>query len=79
MRPDRALVSGYSQGMLKVFLDKGVFGEEGEEEEIVDEVVDDEDGDELVTVKVKKPKTDPLATVKKAVSHRAYQMLRVID
>lgn len=70
-----ALVSGYSQGMLKVFLDGGGFEEEGEEE-VVEEVVDDEGG--MTEVKVKK-KIDPLTLVKKAVSHKAYGMLEVVD
>ena len=72
-----AMVSGYSQGMLKVFLDKGMFEEESDE--VVENVVVDDDGDELVEVAVKKPKLDPLALVKKAISHQAYAMLRVVD
>ncbi|KAF1814267.1 hypothetical protein P152DRAFT_393471 [Eremomyces bilateralis CBS 781.70] len=75
--PGTALVSGYSQGMLKVFLDGGGF--EGEDDEIVEEVVKGEDGEDVVTVKKVKPKLDPLKVVKKAVSHKAYSMLRVVD
>ena len=74
-----ALVSGYSQGMLKVFMDKGLFGEEDDEViEMVDKVEDDEG---LVTVEkiVKKQKLDPMATVRKAISHAAYSMLEVVD
>ncbi|KAF2691672.1 hypothetical protein K458DRAFT_411394 [Lentithecium fluviatile CBS 122367] len=70
-----ALVSGYSQGMLKVFLDGGGFEEEGEEE-LVEEAVKGEDG--IVQIK-KKKKIDPMTLVKKAVSHKAYEMLEVVD
>ena len=70
-----ALVSGYSQGMLKVFLDGGGFEEEGEET-IVEEQVVGEDG--MTEVKVK-TKIDPMTLVKKAVSHKAYDMLEVVD
>jgi hypothetical protein len=68
-----ALVSGYSQGMLKVFLETGAL--DGEEE-IVEETVVGEDG--MVEVK-KKEKIDPLSVVKKAVGHKAYSMLEVVD
>ncbi|KAF2476598.1 uncharacterized protein BDR25DRAFT_300542 [Lindgomyces ingoldianus] len=71
-----ALVSGYSQGMLKVFLDGGGFEGEGEEE-ITEEEMEDEDG--VVQVKKEKKKMDPLTVVKKAVSHKAYSMLNVVD
>ncbi|RSM11567.1 hypothetical protein CDV31_006670 [Fusarium ambrosium] len=74
------LVSGYSQGMLKVFLDGGGF-EEPEEEDEEDEVVVDKDEDGNVTEKPakKKAKMDPLKVVKKAISHKAYDMLKVVD
>jgi hypothetical protein len=71
-----ALVSGYSQGLLKVFLDGGSFAaaaEEKEEEGVV--ATDMEDG----VVEVKKAKSDPLALVRKAVGHPSYAMLRVVD
>jgi hypothetical protein len=68
-----ALVSGYSQGMLKVFLEGGGF-EDTEEKEV--EVTEDEDGVEVVSVK---KRMDPLTTVRKAVSHAAYGMLEVVD
>ncbi|KAF2021974.1 hypothetical protein BU24DRAFT_417618 [Aaosphaeria arxii CBS 175.79] len=72
-----ALVSGYSQGMLKSFLDGAGFeGEEGEE--VVEEVVN-EDGTVEVKVKKQKEKMDPFTVVKKAVSHKAYDMLQVVD
>ena len=70
-----SLVSGYSQGMMKVFLDGGAFTDEIEEE-----VVDEEGEDGEVNVRVKKTvKKDPLAMVKKAISHPAYAMLKVVD
>ncbi|KAF2796064.1 hypothetical protein K505DRAFT_323585 [Melanomma pulvis-pyrius CBS 109.77] len=68
-----ALVSGYSQGMLKVFLDGGGF-EDTEEEEV--EVVENDDG---VAELVVKKKMDPLTIVNKAVSHDAYGMLKIVD
>ena len=68
-----ALVSGYSQGMLKMFLDGGGF--ENDAEEIVEEVGVEDD---MVEVQVRK-KIDPMSIVKKAVSHKAYSMLQVVD
>lgn len=76
-----ALVSGYSQGQLKMFLDNGSF-EDPEEEEAEEEVkVNDEAEDGMAVVeKVKeKKKQDPLAVVRKAISHEAYKMLKVVD
>ncbi|KAF4332082.1 hypothetical protein FBEOM_14125 [Fusarium beomiforme] len=67
------LVSGYSQGLLKVFLDGGGFEEE-EEEVIVEK---DEEGN--VTQKTKKVKMTPIKIVQKAISHKAYEMLKVVD
>ncbi|KAH8173573.1 hypothetical protein LIA77_07828 [Sarocladium implicatum] len=80
-----ALVSGYSQGMLKVFLDSGSFEnveeEEGDEEEEEEDMVVEKGEDGEVTVKEQKreKKTDPLKTAKKAVGHKAYDMLTVLD
>ncbi|KAL5091353.1 hypothetical protein Trisim1_003320 [Trichoderma cf. simile WF8] len=81
-----ALVSGYSQGMLKVFMDNGMFEAEEEDEEEGEVDVKDEDADEdgdmveiTATEKQKKSKMNPLATVKKAISHKAYDMLKVMD
>lgn len=68
-----ALVSGYSQGMLKALLETGAF--DGVEE-VVEEAVVGEDG--MIEVK-KKERIDPLSVVKKAVEHKAYSMLKVID
>ncbi|RGP73427.1 hypothetical protein FSPOR_2009 [Fusarium sporotrichioides] len=69
------LVSGYSQGLLKVFLDGGGFEEEEDEEEVVVE----KDAEGNVTQKVKKVKMSPLKIVQKAISHKAYEMLTVDD
>lgn len=71
-----ALVSGYSQGLLKVFLDNGSFEDDDAEEEIVEKV--GEDG-EVVVEKRKRQKLDPLSVVKRAIGHPAYKMLRVVD
>ncbi|KAF8543632.1 hypothetical protein BDD12DRAFT_725896 [Trichophaea hybrida] len=69
-----AIVSGYSQGMLKVFLENGgLEEEEGEEEEFVE--VDKYGEEKVVVVK----KIDPLAIVKKAIGHKSYEMLKVVD
>ncbi|KAF4967110.1 hypothetical protein FZEAL_10575 [Fusarium zealandicum] len=66
------LVSGYSQGMLKVFLDGGSY-EDPEEEEVV--IERDKDG----KVKEKKVKMDPIKLVKRAIGHKAYDVLKVVD
>ncbi|KAK7180175.1 hypothetical protein DPSP01_012800 [Paraphaeosphaeria sporulosa] len=68
-----ALLSGYSQGMLKVFLEGGSFEAE------VDKVsLDEGNGDGTVVAK-QDEKEDPLALVEKAVGHPAYAMLKVVD
>lgn len=71
-----ALVSGYSQGQLKMFLDKGTFAEA--EEDVEMEEPEDEDG-EVVGVRKQKAKQDSKALVAKAISHDAYRMLKVVD
>ncbi|KAI7153149.1 hypothetical protein KC349_g8561 [Hortaea werneckii] len=68
-----ALVSGYSQGQMKMFLDNGQF--EDPEDEVTE--AENEDG-EVVVAKVK-ARQDPIATVRKAISHPAYRMLKVVD
>ncbi|KAI7487800.1 hypothetical protein KC351_g2386 [Hortaea werneckii] len=68
-----ALVSGYSQGQMKMFLDHGQF--EDPEDEVTE--VENEDG-EVVVAKVK-ARQDPIATVRKAIGHPAYRMLKVVD
>ena len=76
-----SLVSGYSQAMLKVFLDGGGFEEPEEESDSEDEVVVTKgEGDDVTAESPrKKAKTDPLRTVKKAIGHKAYAMLQVMD
>lgn len=71
-----ALVSGYSQGMLKVFLDSGSFDDEDAEEEIVEKIGDN---GEVIVEKKKRQKLDPISVVKRAIGHPAYNMLRVVD
>ncbi|GFP57864.1 uncharacterized protein L728 [Trichoderma asperellum] len=82
--PGTALVSGYSQAMLKVFMDNGMFGEgemkEDEDEEGEGEGEDGEQEESTVKMsKKKKKKINPLMTVKKAISHKGYTMLEVLD
>ncbi|KAH8123658.1 hypothetical protein FP744_10005812 [Trichoderma asperellum] len=84
--PGTALVSGYSQAMLKVFMDNGMFGEgemkEDEDEEGEGEGEGEDGEQEESTVKMskkKKKKINPLMTVKKAISHKGYTMLEVLD
>lgn len=62
------LVSGYSQGMLKAFMD----GESLDES-------DAEDGDAVVVGGRPKKQMDSIALVKKATGHKAYDMLQVYD
>ncbi|KAH7402861.1 hypothetical protein BKA66DRAFT_404664 [Pyrenochaeta sp. MPI-SDFR-AT-0127] len=78
---DTALVSGYSQGMLRAFLESGAFESE---EEVVDEEVQVEGeagqtGVTVVEVKKVKKKIDPITVVKKAVDNKAYSMLEIVD
>jgi hypothetical protein len=70
-----ALVSGYSQGQMKMFLDNGSFDDPKEEEQEVEEKEGD-DGEVIIQKKEKKKK-DSLDTVKKAIGHEAYRMLKV--
>ena len=83
-----AMVGGYSQGMLKVFLEDGVFegeegdGEEGEVKTGVKHKLCEED-EEMVEVEkeveVKRQRMDPVGTMRKAISHKGYDMLKVVD
>jgi hypothetical protein len=68
-----ALVSGYSQGMLKAFLETGAL--DGVEE-IAEQAVEGED--DMMEVK-RVEYTDPLMVLKRAVEHKAYSMLKVLD
>lgn len=73
------LVSGYSQGMLKVFLDDGCFDEDEESEDEV-LVTKEKDGETITAEPVKKKTTmDQMAVVRKAIGHKAYDMLKVMD
>lgn len=74
-----ALVSGYSQGMLKVFLDNGSFEDAEAQEEIVEELMVEGEGEEGVVQVTKNQKVDPMSTMRKAISHKAYSMLKVVD
>ncbi|KAL6904169.1 hypothetical protein GGI43DRAFT_399771 [Trichoderma evansii] len=81
-RKGAALVGGYSQAMLKMFMEDGMFDEEDEDEDEEDKEEDDEGGKEESSEKVskkKKEKINPLGMVKKAISHKGYAMLEVLD
>ncbi|KAK3708110.1 hypothetical protein LTR37_011614, partial [Vermiconidia calcicola] len=65
-----ALVNGYSQGQMKMFMDNGSFEDE-EEEEVIKEKEGD-NGEVVVEKKTEKKKKDPLDVVRKAISHDAY-------
>ncbi|MCJ1473921.1 hypothetical protein MMC13_002577 [Lambiella insularis] len=76
------LVSGYSQAMLKMFLENGHFDDEVGDEEVEDEEVaqgEDDEQEGLVELKAKKRKVDPMAGLWKAIGHKAYSMLEVVD
>ncbi|KAF3492176.1 uncharacterized protein GIQ15_01693 [Arthroderma uncinatum] len=74
--PGTALVGGQSQAMLKVFLDGGSF-DEAEEDEEMEDAAEDEDG--FSVVKKAKKTITPLSILMKAVGHKAYDMLTVVD
>ena len=71
------LVTGYSQGTMKMFLEEGTFGDGAEE--AVDEIMAEAGGDDEALVEIQTKKKDPMAGVWKAIGHNAYDMLRVID
>jgi len=76
------LVSGYSQGQMKMFLDNASFEGPANAEDgagVTDVDVEDEDGMVMVEQSAKKQKVDPLTMVMKAVDHKAYNMLTVVD
>ncbi|TGJ78604.1 hypothetical protein E0Z10_g10162 [Xylaria hypoxylon] len=75
------IVSGYSQSMLKLFLDNGSFDDPGSEDEEGEVETTEEDDVVVVDSKLpaKKRKLDPLSTVKKAISHKSYDPLVVMD
>lgn len=74
-----ALVSGYSQGQMKMFLEGGQFEDVVEEEVVDEDMMEEEDKDGVEVQKTKKVKMDPLTIVKKAIGHPAYAMLEVVD
>ncbi|TFB00315.1 hypothetical protein CCMA1212_007788 [Trichoderma ghanense] len=69
--------------MLKVFMDNGMFDAEEEEDGEGDggevEVVEGDMVEVVAPGEVKRGRSDPLAVLKRAVSHKAYDMLRVLD
>ncbi|KAI5857741.1 hypothetical protein BZA05DRAFT_330707 [Tricharina praecox] len=67
-----AMVSGYSQAMLKVFLEDGGFEDPEVDGDL--EVVG-KDGE----TRTEKKKLDIMTTVKKVVGHKSYAMLEVVD
>ncbi|KAK6443674.1 hypothetical protein LTR95_000501 [Oleoguttula sp. CCFEE 5521] len=69
-----ALVSGYSQGQMKMFLDTGRL-----EDAMAELVLEEEDDLGNVVVRKEKKQENPLDVVKKAIGGEAYQMLRVVD
>ncbi|KAH9868790.1 hypothetical protein J1614_007864 [Plenodomus biglobosus] len=73
---DTALVSGYSQGMLKAFLESGAFENV---EKVVEEDVEGEGGGEYMTEVKKVSRMEPMDLVRKAVESEAYGMLEVVD
>ena len=68
------LVGGYSQGMMKMFLENGGFDVDVDIEE------EEEEEEDMVVVKNKsKKEVDPMKGVWKAIGHKAYDMFRVVD
>ncbi|KAH8692458.1 hypothetical protein GQ44DRAFT_765347 [Phaeosphaeriaceae sp. PMI808] len=75
-----ALVLGYSQGMLRAFMESGALDErEEEDEDIVEISIEDEGEDGMTEVKKVKKKMDAMTVVRKAVGHQSYSMLEVLD
>ncbi|KAK2803191.1 hypothetical protein FQN50_007058 [Emmonsiellopsis sp. PD_5] len=81
-----AMVSGQSQGMMKVFLEGGGFEDADDEEDVEMEMENKGDGaegggdeDEWGVVKKKEKTIDPMKIVWKAVGHEAFGMLKVLD
>ncbi|KAI1184346.1 hypothetical protein F5B17DRAFT_442714 [Nemania serpens] len=73
-----AIVSGYSPAMLKVFLDHGTFEDADAEED----VKMTEEDDVVVVDSVapaQKRRLDPMSIVRKAISHKTYDPLIVMD
>ncbi|KAK2745198.1 hypothetical protein FQN55_006323 [Onygenales sp. PD_40] len=84
-----AMVSGQSQGMMKVFLEGGGFEDadaDNDEEDVEMEMENkgdgaegDGDGEEWGVVNKKEKTIDPMKIVWKAVGHEAFGMLKVLD
>ncbi|KAI1751340.1 hypothetical protein F4782DRAFT_540999 [Xylaria castorea] len=75
------IIGGYSQAMLKVFLDNGTF-DDPENEDEGGNLKTMEEGDAVVVdseAPAKKRKIDPMSTVKKAIGHNSYDPLVVMD
>ncbi|KAI0420722.1 hypothetical protein F5X98DRAFT_361745 [Xylaria grammica] len=75
------MVSGYSQAMLKLFLDGGSF-DDPESEDDEGDVKTAEEGDAVVVeskARAKKRKLDPMSMVKRSISHKSYDPLVVMD
>ncbi|KAI0439342.1 hypothetical protein F4803DRAFT_50028 [Xylaria telfairii] len=76
------IVSGYSQAMLKVFLDNGTFDDPEDEDEEAN-LKTTEEGDAVVVDSeappAKKQKMDSISLLKKALSHKAYEPFVVLD
>lgn len=84
--PGTALVGGRSQALIKVFLDGGSLDQPEEEEEGGGgdddefEMVEGMDATDSAEVKKKRKETmTALSAVKKAIGHKAYEMLKVVD
>ncbi|KAI0554618.1 hypothetical protein F4679DRAFT_579645 [Xylaria curta] len=75
------MVSGYSQAMLKVFLDNGTFDDPDNEDEEENLKTTEEEDAVIVDSEApaKKRKIDPMSTVKKAIGHESYDPLVVVD
>ncbi|KAL5594665.1 hypothetical protein BROUX41_001581 [Berkeleyomyces rouxiae] len=76
--PGTAMLSGFSQAMLKVFLEGNSFGQAALGEELVKVEVNAE-GDVVVQDGEATEEMTPTKLMEKAISHRAFDMLRVID
>jgi hypothetical protein len=76
--PGTVLVSGYSQGQMKMFLDGEGF-EETEDEKISTKDMGEEGEKDFVEVTREEKQIDSIKAVEKAISHPAYSMIKVLD
>ncbi|KAL9060794.1 MAG: hypothetical protein Q9162_000498 [Coniocarpon cinnabarinum] len=73
-------VNGYSQGQMKVFLENGQFdGPDAQKEEKMFEVSEAQEGGQVVVSVKMKEGNDAVSLLRKAIGHRSYSMLRVLD